>query len=225
MYMRNVFLRKLLLALTMVPALAWAQVGPPDFATGDTWTYREINGFNNIERAMVVRQVASVSGGMTQIQQLTQDGRIIDQTVLAGGVMRDGVLSDRAAGVLDPGLDLRPFPLKEGQTWSQKVSRNDRVWHDRRPVRVDGKVLGWETVRVPAGEFKALKLERQMYLGDGDPFRQETLRTETEWYVPELKAAAKLHVREFYRSGASPLGRLQSGDWYTQELTSFKRSN
>lgn len=218
-------LRRLLAAVVLVPIAALAQVASPAYIAGESWTYREINGFNNAERATVVREVTGVTGGVAQMRTLTHDGRLVGEAVLVGGTMRDGWLSDRAAGVLDPGLDLRPFPLSEGQSWSQRVTRIDKQFRDRRAVRVDGKVLGWETVRVPAGEFKALKIERQMALGDADPFRQETLRTETEWYVPELKAAVKLHVREFYRGGQSVVpARFQPGDWFVQELVSFKRA-
>ena len=32
-------------------------------------------------------------------------------------------------------------------------------------VRIEGRVLGWERVRVPAGEFDALKIERRVYIG------------------------------------------------------------
>lgn len=221
----RMFHRGWLAALLLLPSFIFAQVGAPEYVAGEAWTYREINGFNNIERNTVVREVTGVSGGVAQMRTLTADGRLVDEAVLAGGTLRDGWLSDRAAGVLDPGLDLRPFPLNAGNAWTQRVTRIDRQFKDRRAVRVDGKVLGWETVKVPAGEFKAIKLERQMYLGDADPFRQQTIRTETEWYVPELKAAAKLQVREFYSEGSNLVpARFQPGDWFIRELTGFKRA-
>jgi len=53
-------------------------------------------------------------------------------------------------------------------------------------VRIDGAVLGWERVRVPAGEFDALKVRRQVYAGNADGFLSEEKITEVDWYAPKI---------------------------------------
>jgi hypothetical protein len=216
-----------LLALTLAPALANAQsVAAPAYRAGDSWTYREINGYNNLERATIVREVKQANGGL-RVVTATGDGKLVDESAFSdAGTLTDGMLNDRAHGPLQPSLSLRPFPLSEGQRWSQTVNRTDAVWKDQRAVRVDGRVYGWETVRVPAGEFKALRIERVMYLGDQDSFRNQTHRHEIEWYSPDLRMPVKLQVRERFRPYPyAVIGPFQEQDWYVQELVAHKRAN
>jgi hypothetical protein len=140
-------------------------------------------------------------------------------------------LSDRVRSSFQPGLQLLPFPLVEGKTWSQTLTRSDgpgatgaagTTSATARTVTLRGKVLGWETVKVPAGEFRALKIQREIELGDAGVFRTQTLRTEYEWYVPELKSAARIEVWESYfdSSVPRPLRYLQRDKRYL-ELTAF----
>ena len=219
------FMRALILAVALVPS-AFAQVAAPTLTPGQSWTYREINGYNGLQRGIVVREVTTAANGDIRVVSRSGEGKQLDEARFEqAGLLREGVLNDRARGVLTPALALYPFPLTEGRRWSQTVSRDDPEWREKRAVRVDGRVLGWETVRVPAGEFKALKIERRMWLGDRDPFRNETWRTETEWYVPELKAPAKLTVREQYREYQLVIGSFLPGEWYTLELTTHKPSS
>jgi hypothetical protein len=90
-------------------------------------------------------------------------------------------------------------------------------------VHVDGRVVGWETVRVPAGEFRALRVERRMRLGDWDQFRGETWRAETEWFVPEVGAPVKLTVFEEYPERRFSMWSFMPGERLTYELTGWKK--
>jgi hypothetical protein len=212
------------LAALLVPLSGLAQTSPATTAgtsAGETqqWTYNEINGYNGLQRATIVREVTTV-GAETRVLTRTAEGRVLDQSLYVGNTFVDGALSDRAFGRVAPALDLRPATLEQGQRWSQTVRRDDPIWKQSRPVRVDGVVRGWETVRVPAGEFKVIKIERRMYLGDWDPFRQQTERAEEEWFSPELGMVVKIQVREFYREGRRVFGILP-GDWFVRELASL----
>ena len=213
-----------LLALLVVAAPhVYAQSIPaPTYIAGDTWTYNEINAYNGLKRATVVREITG-SGTETHVVTRSDQSPVVDDARLAAGTLREGLLNDRAPGTLNPGLDLRPFPLVEGQRWKQSVTRADPGWKESRPVLLYGRVRGWETVRVPAGEFKAIKIEREMYLGDWDMFRGQTRRTEYEWYVPELKMPVKLQVwEEYHENRNTVVGSYWQGDRFVQELSSFK---
>lgn len=229
------------LALTGLAALAGCAFGPsiapvttpaaapagavtaPQLAAGQTFTYNEINGFNRLQRATIVREVVT-AGPETRIRTRTLEGKPIDEARLAGGTLREGMLSERAYGPLEPALELRPFPLVAGAKWRQVVQRADPMWKERRPVRVDGVVRGWEMIRVPAGEFRVVKIERYMYLGDWDPFRMQSERFEEEWYSPELGMPVRITAREWWEERPGKVPRdLMSGDWYVQELVSVKR--
>jgi hypothetical protein len=212
--------------LLALSTLAGAQIQAPSYRAGESWTYREINGYNNIERATVVREVVQAEGTVRIVTRLA-DGKLINDAVYpTPGALASGALNDRARGTYAPSLPMYPYPLAEGQRWSNRVVRNDEVWKERRPTRIDGRIHGWETVRVPMGEFKALRIQRIIYVGDHDPFRGETTREEIEWYVPDLKMPVKLLVREYFREPPFDFPNyIQSGDWFIHELTAVKRGS
>jgi hypothetical protein len=83
-----------------------------------------------------------------------------------------------------------------------------------------GSVHGWEKVRVPAGEFDAIKIVRDLYLGDPEWRRSETRRTEFDWYAPEVKWIVKQEWAEEYQDNSGDSGR-QNGDRLLRELVSF----
>jgi hypothetical protein len=221
--MRHRLAATLAAAFLAAPLSALAQsAAAPAVAAGEAWTYREINNYNHIPIGDVVREVTAAG---SEIRVVSRAGNTeFASGYSKPGLLANGPLNDRARGNLTPSLDLMPFPLEPGQRWSQTVQRRDPLTGDVRNVRVDGRVIGWETVKVPAGEFRALKVERRMWLGDWDEFRGETWRAETEWFVPELKGAAKLVVFEEYPPHRHSLMSFMPGTRVTYELTGFKRS-
>jgi hypothetical protein len=210
-------------ALAGVALPVAAQVAAPALKPGDTWTYRGIDNYNRQVTGTLTREVTSAAPG--GIRVVTSDGGAATESLFrAPGELASGVLGDRARGTMEPALQVAPFPLAEGKTWSQTVIRTDPATGERREMLVTGRVRGWETVKVPAGEFKALKVERTMYLGDYDSFRGITQRTETEWYAPDIRGPAKVVVFEEYceRRFGCPMGSQMPGVRATYELTSFK---
>jgi hypothetical protein len=200
-----------------------AQVAAPALKPGDTWSYRGIDNYNRQVTGTWTREVTAAGPGGVRVATRGADGSF-DDLFRAPGELASGVLNDRARGTMEPAFQLAPFPLAEGRSWSQKVIRTDPVTREKREMLVRGRVHGWETVKVPAGEFKALKVERTMYLGDYDTFRGITQRTETEWYAPDVRGAAKIVVFEEFceRRFSCPMGSLMPGARATYELTSFK---
>lgn len=200
-----------------------AQVAAPTLKPGDTWTYRGIDNYNRLPTGTWTRAVTATGPDGIRVAVHGADGAF-DDLFRGPGELAAGVLNDRARGAMEPALQVAPFPLAEGKAWSQRVIRTDAATGERREMRVTGRVRGWETVKVPAGEFKALKVERTMYLGDYDSFRGITQRTETEWYAPDIRGAAKIVVFEEYceRRFGCPMGSLMPGVRATYELTSFK---
>jgi len=76
-------------------------------------------------------------------------------------------------------------------------------------------VLDWEKVRVPAGEFEALKIVVEAQYADAnDATRGGGKLTETVWFVPSLNNYVKLDYQD-----ADAQGRLYSRDSW--ELMSF----
>jgi hypothetical protein len=200
-----------------------AQVAAPTLKAGDTWTYRGIDNYNRLPTGSWTREVTGTAPSGIRVAVRSADGSV-DDLFRTPGELTSGVLNDRARGTMDPAFQLMPFPLAEGKSWSQKVIRTDPVTNEKREMLVQGKVLGWETIKVPAGEFKAIKVERTMYLGDYDSFRGITQRTETEWYAPDVRGAAKVVVFEEFceRRYGCPMGSFMPGVRATYELTSYR---
>src|SRR5579875_3393617 len=136
-----------------------AAVTAPEYRVGDTWTVEKTTetGTSGFSRQRVVNTIDRVSS---------------DELLL--GIKQDGsprapeehrIGSDLSLKLLVNGSEVvtaRPvdFPLKVGQSWSAD-------WIDPRRqgnqlsahFHKDYKVVGWEDVTVPAGTFRALKIE------------------------------------------------------------------
>jgi hypothetical protein len=220
---RNTVLAATFGLLVAQSALA-ADVVAPVLQAGDTWTYRQIDDYNKLD----VGTVSSVvqASGARDIRLVTRsgDGKFQTESTYAGpGLLASGMISERAEGAMNPPLKLTPYPLREGERWRQSVVRDDVMSREKRETQLSGKVVGWETVKVPAGEFRALLIERSFELGDYDPFRGPTLRYEKEWYSPEVKGAVKLEVfEEYFYDRYDRLQAPAPGTKATYELVSYK---
>lgn len=205
------------------PALA-ADVAAPVLRPGDTWTYRHIDGYNKLAVGTVSSVVEAASARDIRLVTRSGDGQVQSESTYAGpGLLASGILSARAEGAMNPPLKLTPYPLREGEQWKQRVVRDDLMSREKRTTELAGRVIGWQTVKVPAGEFRALLIERAFELGDYDPFRGPTLRYEKEWYAPEVKGAVKLEVfEEFFEHRYDRLQPLAPGTRAIYELVSYK---
>lgn len=135
------------------------------------------------------------------------------------------------------------FPLSQGKSWDlgfteANPNRNfkSEKWDNHFTV------VGYETVKVPAGKFRALKIESEGHweaelapsqsVVQGAESRQDSATVVSQvrrtlprnvggktykafWYAPEVKRWVK-SVEEYYSSGGVRNER------YTQELESFK---
>lgn len=214
----------LVAALAGAPAFA-ADVAAPALTAGDSWTYRHIDEYNHLDVGTVSRSVVSADARNIRFVSRSADGAVVDERMLSGpGMVVSGMLSARAEGALQPALQMTPYPLREGEKWTQHVVRTDALSKEQRPMEIRGKVIGWETVKVPAGEFRALRIERWINLADYDAFRGPTWRWETEWYSPDVNGPVKVEVFEEYFDNryAMPVNPMP---WTraTFELVSYKR--
>ena len=203
---------------------AQAAVDAPRYAAGDSWSFRKVDGYNHEVQGIYTHTVSAVAAGGISVERRSADGKLVDTATLAApGLLASGRLSDRARGSLEPALQLLPFPLEEGKRWRQSVARVDPALYGKREVRVYGKVEGWETVKVPAGEFRALKIVRELYLGDEDSFRGQTKLTQHLWYVPELRNLVKVqNWEEYHEEKNDVLGSYYQGTREIFELVSYR---
>jgi len=212
------------IGLTAAQPASAADVAAPVLRAGDTWTYRHIDGYNKLDVGTVSSIVEAAGPDGVRLVTRSVNGLVNFESTYAGpGQLASGTLSERAAGAMHPPLQLKRYPLREGERWKQNVVRDDVMSREKRVTEMRVRVIGWDNVKVPAGEFRALLIERAFELGDYDPFRGPTLRYEKEWYAPEVKGTVKLEVfEEYFESRYSRLGSPAPGTRATYELLSYK---
>lgn len=199
-------------------------------SVGEVWRYRELNGFRN-------EPVADVTFTVTRA-----DTNGIDLSVGVSGMplsaLRDGQTErylkpwDVAEDAIDrvrryePALPL----LRTDAPLGARV--DDRARVERPPTRQKenwtalSRFVGWESVTVPAGTFRAARYERVSSYFDADVFRWRTERRETLWFVPEIRHWVKREVSGTWTRPIWQRGRrwdLMRDDWIVWELTGHAR--
>ena len=94
-------------------------------------------------------------------------------------------------------------------------------------MRVDGRVMGTERIRVPAGEFDTVKVRRLVYPDDQRFTISETQITELDWYAPALGRPVRTERRSEWLDTSScgeDDGCDFRGAWHVYELVEAKRS-
>lgn len=235
---RRAFLRTgavLAVATTPIPFLLSACTTPGSFGTGDTrmaatirtgdaWDYDELNGYNR-ERVAQVGYVAE--RGDPPALRVEVKGK-----PLSG--LRSGQLEDHAAPWVvkqdavydfenryDPPLPLLPARLEPGatETWQSMVKHDEKDRALRWHVQIEAS--GIERVNVPAGSFDALPVRRTIRFEHPDFFRALSERTDTLWFVPEVRRWVKREWRGQYLQKMRPDAPTLREDWIVWELTRF----
>jgi hypothetical protein len=190
-------LRSLLAAALLSSALAaTAQtsetVSAPQFKEGDTWTYARSDKMDRTRAAKFTTTVKSVStdGYVTSVQPL--EGSM---SAREDRYTRDSNLIEFEGFKFEPFVGVFEFPLSPGKQWDSKYTwfsptANAQLSGTRRT-----KVVGWETIKTPAGEFKALKLTAETQIIGRSGFGSSTQAT--YWYAPEARRAVRLEAKGF----------------------------
>ena len=191
-------------------------VQAPYVEKGDCWSYRASNFRDQgklrdaDEYEICVSFVDKANGTILGVQTFKSDGRENDLTYTAEwGNARSG-----SGATNSPPARFLRFPLHAGDSYRLEYeTRNPRAARKLQARhRWDLKVVGWEDVTVPAGTFRALKIE-----GKGSYDRLDSgLRGDesvTYWYAPEVARWVKFEQWDQHSNG---------GQVSTSELTSFR---
>jgi hypothetical protein len=174
------------------------EVPAPQWQVGDSWTFRRTDGYNNLPRGVLTRTVESADQNGIRIVTRTETGSVLDDALFASpGIELSGTPSEDGPvrGAFTPPLRMHDFPLASGKEWRQSLVRTDANGF-RIPVATSMRVEGWEQVTALGKSYRALVIRRSFNLGPKDPFTGVLQRDELEWYVPELRGAARMQVDE-----------------------------
>lgn len=191
----------LLIARTPPPAAASPLPG-----VSSTWRYRYTSGWPTIPRRVLVHRVLDVSGGRVRESITPESGGAADVKTFDG--------SARIVTRLVDGLTLEEF-----SPFLQAFGQIDRGWRKGNiPAPPEAAFAsGWtisasaaaeETVTVPAGSFKAIRVELSGALlgAPRTAAQQVTEFNQRIWYAPQVKRVVKYERNSFDQSG-TPMDR------------------
>lgn len=211
------------------PQDAPASVAAPQVKVSDYWEYAVRDGYTDIPRGLYRYEVVrSDASGVTV--QVTHEGRAVDTLLYAPGWNgREMPLPNTQRLRYEPSFAAYAYPLEPGKTWRNVVRATDVATGRVYNTHVYGKVVGWERITVPAGQFDALRIQREVFAGNSDSRRTQEEIRETDWYVPSVRRTVRSQTTSQHfdnslgggEGGEYPL-RIR-GDFLIAELTAFSR--
>jgi hypothetical protein len=165
-------------------APAQEAVPAPSFRVGDTWVYTLQDRF---DRAM---GIAKVTETVTTVSEkgietsITGDPRDTHRRYTRELNVLRGLNMD-----FDPMVPNYSFPLSPGKRWEGKYTFPSAATGARVNVSQQGRVEGWEEIKVPAGTFKAVKMTLTRDFDGVSPSGMRFSRRfeVTNWYAPEVR--------------------------------------
>ena len=216
--------------LLTTPTTGASSVSAPQAKVGDYWEYAMRDGWTGLPRGTYRYEVKSV-GADHVLVELSREGLLLDTLVYSAGWNgRELPLTNTQRFRYDPIYPAYAYPLEPGKTWRSVVRSTDVVTGRTYNTYIYGKVLGWERVRVPAGEFDALRIQREVFAGNMEGFRTQEEIRETDWYVPAVRRAVRTRGNSQHfdssRGGGKGGGEYPlrvRGDFLIGELVAYSR--
>lgn len=205
----------LVLAGPLALAEARLPAPPPTPAVGDSWTYQYSDVRKGVKGNLNRIEVTSIDNAGVHVDVRRADGGAPPTQQLFSSEMNP---IDRGAMHFAPSFARFAFPLAPGKEWQSDVVGDNQKLGKQLRYTIKGKVLDWEKIRVPAGEFDALKVVVDAAYRDAGVDNDGNGKlTETIWFVPEINNFVKLDYRETDKQG-----RIANRDSW--ELTSYVRN-
>lgn len=207
-----------------------ASVTAAPVKVGDFWEYSVRDAYTGLPFGMYRYDVVH-SDAQNVAVEVRRNGQLVDTYVYSPGWNPSEMpITNVQRLKFQTPFPAFPFPLEPGKTWSSVVKaldpQNGRTYN----VHVLGKVIGWDHVRVPAGEFDALKVRRYVYAGNAVSFRSQEEIIQYDWYAPSVRRVVKeegtsKHT-DYSRSegmGAEGMPLVVRGDWLIGDLVAYSR--
>lgn len=239
--LRRIFILAVSLLLPACAGMDLNQNFPPAEAAvpapGERWTYRVVNGYNNLEVGRTNYEVVSAAPDRFEVR-VTEEKSGTSQTRgmvrgwnpesglypvgLAMGGLWSGVPPGGPVRYAPPLPDFR-FPLAPGKSWSETVTLADPAYGTQTTVTVKGRIQGMERIKVPAGEFDTIKVTRDLYYNDSAWWRSGVWQSTTDWFAPAINRVVRHREHSQYtdltRGGSTGgVGLIIYGDYLFQEL-------
>jgi uncharacterized caspase-like protein len=184
-----------------VPRTLASATSPPSFVPGDTWTYRVLNRLDQSERPITMTVKGVQDNEVTWLAEQKSD--------LLGNFTR--IKRGEGWRTYKPASQMYAFPLNPGASSAIRVEETDgqRFWENE--IRID--VGQEEEVSLPAGRFRAVKLQREVRWSQRDRPQNHGVSRWTYWYNGEAKrwvAAEQINVTAAGKTILSERWELES---------------
>lgn len=182
----------------------------PDWRVGDTWVYHVKFILTDSDQTEVHRQsrqtIRAIHDGEIELVAEETGGEKPVTTVVRWNAEGDTISQARAGKPMvqyQPPLSFNTWPSRPGQEWVRSVEYRYEHESTSRSTVLSARVIGWERVSAPAGEFQALKSE--ITIADRDGRRKSVA---TLWFTPQAKRHVK-YVERIYFKGRHEATRVQ----------------
>jgi len=182
------------LLLLAIPALSAGQsderVVKPEVRAGDSWTYRSTNLLGPGTHELESRVSFADAKVILMVSTSKSDGKEFDSS----STSEWNALTSYSGWMFRPHSGLFRFPLRVGDKHEVKYELlRPRVNTVESSTTGSVTVVGWEMVEVPAGKFRAIKLELDTLIQPFDGSRAYP-RQGSFWYVPEVRRWVKFQA-------------------------------
>ena len=163
---------------------------PPEWRPGDHWSYELTTGDQTAIKNVDVREVTEVNAIRYYVVRVADADHYLTLDLRWAALVRDRKVEARMV----PPQPLLSWPLNVGRQWSHDGSFE--AGGTKTSFKDTFGVESGETVQVPAGTFRALKIVRQ---GSNQEFDQYWYAPEVRWYVKWVGRRGDMRFEERLR--------------------------
>jgi hypothetical protein len=147
----------------------------PDYfplKAGTKWVFQVDQGGKKLKFSNQIAKVESTDGKSLALLETTVNGEVTETVHLAA--TDKGIFRHRINGIeLTPPVCFLKYPLKKDDTWETESTIGNE------PLKIKGKVFDAEDVTVPAGKYKAFRVELETSAAG-------MRATTTFWFAPDV---------------------------------------
>jgi hypothetical protein len=175
-----------------------ARADVPTLKVGDRWKYERNDRRTGAKEAEFTRTIATVTAA--RIEGTDNDAKLVLNPDLSAVENGSGTYSGDSRYV--------SFPMEVGKKWSFKYNFVNKTNAGQSRWQLDATVVGYEKVKVPAGEFDAFKIEYKGYWNN-DRINRNGRITQTSWFAPAARATVKTEYDDTYSNWVQQLVEMQ----------------
>jgi hypothetical protein len=204
-----------------VPARAALPAVAPTVRVGDRWNYEQINQYNRLPIGAVSLQVvqAADASNPLRLMRTTDKGSQEEIYTRPWEFVQDAEYD--VVQRFAQGLAIVPSDLSPGRSASLSTHYTVPGFSQRFFWSEGVRVLSWQSLKVPAGEFDTALIERRIRFEHSDYARQFNTRVDRLWYAPAVNRWVQREWTGQFLWGGRPRSPGRE-DWVLSRLVRYQ---